>query len=71
MHAVLLVAAAAEKSKTAWYVAGGALAVWAVLVAAIGITQPEFPRNAGGRAAVIVISVLLVATAMAMAVVTS
>ena len=70
MHALLL-AAAAEKSKTAWYVAGSALALWAVIVAAIGITRPEFPGNAAGRAAVITISVALVATAMAMAVVTA
>jgi len=66
-----LAAEAAEKSKTAWYVAGGALALWAVILAAIGITQPSFPGKGPGRAAVITISVLLVATAMAMAVVTA
>ena len=71
MHALLLAADVAEKSKTAWYVAGGALALWAVIVAAIGITQPEFPGKGPGRAVVMTISVLLVATAMAMAVITS
>lgn len=71
MHAALVLAAAAEKSKTAWYVAGGALAVWAVIVAAIGITQPEFPGKGAGRNVVMAISILLVAAAMAMAVVSS
>ena len=66
-----LLAAAEEPSKTAYYIAGCALAVWAVILAFIGITQAEFPRNPAGRAGVIVVSAALVATTMATAVVTA
>ena len=71
MHALLLVAEAAEKSKTAWYVLGLVLAGWAVVIAAVGITQPDFPGKPSGRVAVILVSVALVAAAMTAAVVTS
>jgi len=71
VQALLLVAEAAEKSKTAWYVLGSVLALWAVLLAAVGITQPEFPGKPAGRVAVIIVSALLVAAAMTAAVVTS
>jgi hypothetical protein len=69
VHALLL--AAEEPSKTPFYVVGAALAAWAVLLAFVGITQPEFPRNAGGRAAVLAVSATLVAAAMAVAVITA
>jgi len=67
----LLLAEASEPSKTPFYIAGGVLAVWAVLVAFLGITQPEFPSGRAGRNGVIALTVLLVAGAMSMAVVTS
>ena len=69
MHALLL--AAEEPSKTPYYVFGIALAVWAVIVAFIGITRPEFPGNPAGRLAVIVISLAMVAGTMATAVITA
>jgi hypothetical protein len=60
-----------EKSKTPFYIAGGALAVWAVIVSAIGITQPEFPGTAARTRLVYGISFVLVAVAMSMAVATA
>ncbi len=61
-----------ETSKTAFYVLGGILAVWAVLVAAMGITRHEtFPPSSGGKAAVMAISAVLVVATMAASVLTS
>jgi plastocyanin len=68
---LLVLAAAGEKSKTPFYVAGGVLAGWAVLVSAMGLRQAEFPRTRGAARTVMGISVALVATAIAMAVVTA
>jgi plastocyanin len=62
----------AEKSKIAFYIAGGALAVWAVVVSVgLGLRMPDFPRNVGGERAVIAITVVLVLGAMSSAVLTS
>jgi hypothetical protein len=63
--------AAAEPSKVPFFIAGGGLAVYAVVLAGIGLTRPSFPFSARGARAVMMLSVLLVATAIAMAVVTS
>ena len=60
-----------EPSKTPFYIAGGVLAAWAVVVSAVGITQPEFPRTPGLTRAVYLISFVLMAGAMSMAIVTS
>jgi hypothetical protein len=60
-----------KKSKTPFYVAGGTLALWAVVVSAIGITQPDFPGTQGRMRLVCGISFVLVVTAMAMAIVTA
>ncbi len=67
-----IVAAAAEHgSKTAFYVAGGAFACWAVLIGVIGVTRPAFPGSAGAARGVMLVSGLLMATAMATAVIVS
>jgi hypothetical protein len=74
MTALLMLAAEAaekESSHTAFYVAGGALTAWALVVAALGIGRPDFPANPGGRAAVIALSVILVAAATSTAVITA
>ena len=75
MHAlftvIVMAAGEAEKSKTPFYVAGGVLAAWAVLVSAIGITRPDFPRGTGPMRLVFAISIVLVAAAMTAAVATS
>jgi hypothetical protein len=60
-----------EGSKTAFYIAGGVLAGWAVLVGALGVTRPAFAEGEGPGRVVMAVSVLLALTTMAMAVATS
>jgi hypothetical protein len=76
MHALigLIVAAestAAESSKTAFYICGGLLVVWAVVLSAIGMSQETFPATVGARRGVILLTAVLVAAAMATAVITA
>jgi hypothetical protein len=71
MHALLVLASeGAEGSKTAFYIAGGALAGWAVLLSAIGLTRPDFPGSDGASRGVMAISAILVIAAAAAAVAT-
>jgi hypothetical protein len=63
--------AAAEPDKVPFYFAGGALALWAVVLAAAGLTRPTFPGGAGGARSVIGLTVILVVVAMGVAVGTS
>ena len=61
-----------EPSKTLFYVCGGALAVWALIVSAIGIKAHEtFPPSKSARNGVITISLVLMVLAMASAVITA
>ena len=69
--AAILLLAASEPSKVPFYFAGGALAVWAVVLAGIGLTRPDFPYNDRGQRGVMLISFVLMAVAVAMAIVTS
>ena len=46
-----LLIAAAEPSKVPFYLAGGALAAWAVILATVGLTRPSFPYNDRGARA--------------------
>jgi plastocyanin len=72
LHALIPpLAVAGEKSKTAFYIAGGVLAAWAVVVSLVGVTRPGFPGGPPGERAVIAVSVLLVALTITMAVVTA
>jgi hypothetical protein len=75
MHAVAIQLApiiGAEKSKVPFYIAGGALVVWAVILSlALGMRKPDFPGNAMGERVVIAITTVLVLAAASMAVVTS
>ena len=75
MHAVAIQLApiiGAEKSKVPFYIAGGALVVWAVVLSlALGMRRPEFPGSATGERVVIAITTVLVLAAASMAVVTS
>ena len=60
---------AAEKSKVAFYIAGGVLVAWALIVSlALGLRRPEFPGNQAGERTVIAISVVLVLAAITTAV---
>jgi plastocyanin len=62
----------AEKSKVAFYIAGGALVVWALIVSlGLGLRRPDFPGGTGGERTVIAITVVLVIAAAATAVLTS
>jgi hypothetical protein len=63
--------AAATVSKVPFYVAGGVLALWAVVLAALGLSRPSFPGNTGGQRGVIAISLVLMALTIAMAIHTS
>jgi hypothetical protein len=65
-----VILAASEPSKTPFYLAGGALAVYAVALAAVGLTRPSFPFSQAGARAVMGLSFVLVVVAIAMAIVT-
>jgi hypothetical protein len=67
----LLLLAASEPSKVPFFICGGALAVWAVVLAGIGLSRPEFPNNAGGQRGVIAISFVLIVVAISSAILTS
>ena len=63
---------AAEKSKVPFYVAGGALVLWALVVSLVlGMRNAEFPGNLGGQRLVSAITAVLVLAAAATAVITS
>jgi len=75
VHALLVLAAEAaeeaEPSKTAFYVCGSVLAVWAVTLGLIGLRSPDFPGGNSGQRGVIAITAVLVLAAMATAVITA
>jgi hypothetical protein len=72
LTALITLAAAEHTNKTLFYICGGALAVWAVVVSAIGIRAHEsFPPTPRAARTVITVSVVLVLLAMASAVLTS
>jgi hypothetical protein len=75
MHALLALVIAAEEgaeeaSKTAFYIFGGLLAVWAVVLSAIGMSSATFPATTGAKRGVIGITSVFVLAAMATAVIT-
>jgi plastocyanin len=61
---------AAAPSKVPYYIAGGLLAAWAVLLAVWGISHVEFPGSHGRARLVMLTSFVLVAATMASAVLT-
>jgi hypothetical protein len=61
----------AEPSKTIYYIAGGALALWAVIVSFLGLRSADFPRRAGAARGVMALSAVLAVAAMATAVITA
>ena len=72
MHALITLAAGegAEPSKTAFYIAGGLLVAWALVIGFIGITRAGFPARKSQARGVMALSAVLVAAAMASAVLT-
>jgi hypothetical protein len=67
----MIVLAASETSKVPFFIAGGALALWAVILAAIGLKRPDFPGDLRGQRGVIAVSVALVVVAIGLAIATS
>lgn len=68
---MLHILAEAGPSKTPFFLVGGALAAWAVLLAAVGLSRHEFPGTATVARGVMAISAVLVAAAMVTAVAVS
>jgi plastocyanin len=62
---------ASAPSKVPFYVAGGMLAGWAVLLGAFGITHPDFPGSTAASRLVMLASAALVAGAVTTAVTTA
>jgi plastocyanin len=60
-----------EPSKVPFYVIGALLAGWAVVLSAMGLTQPEFPGSTGRARLVMAISAVLVLGTAASAIATS
>jgi hypothetical protein len=71
LHVLTLAAAEAAPSKTPFYLCGGLLVLWALALAAMGLSRPDFPGAVAIERRVIVITVVLVAAAMATAVITA
>jgi hypothetical protein len=72
LHALVLAAAdAAKPSKVPFYLCGGLLAAWAVVLGSIGLSRPEFPGDTAAMRGVIGITVVLAAAALTTAVVTA
>lgn len=55
-------------SKTPFFIGGGVLAIWAVVLATLGLRNPSFPGDARGQRAVMAISLVLAVVAMGLAV---
>jgi plastocyanin len=75
MHAVALQLApvlAVGKSKVPFYIAGGALVAWALVISmAVGMRRPGFPNGLSQQRAVMAVSAVLVLVTVSMAVVVS
>ena len=75
LHALTIVFASTEgeeSSKTLFYLTGGILAVFAVVISAIGISRiGSFPSSTGQARGVIGLAALLVLAAMTAAIVTA
>ncbi len=67
---LVLAAEEAEPSKTAFYVGGGVLAVWAVALSLVGLSRPDFPATAGAARGLYGFSALLVAITVAASILT-
>jgi plastocyanin len=75
MHSAALYLApvlGAEKSKVPYYIAGGSLVAWALIVSiGLGLRRPDFPGSLAGQRAVMMITALLVLATLMTAVITS
>jgi hypothetical protein len=72
VHALLVLAAEeSEPSKVPFYVAGGLLAGWAVVLSFVGLRSADFPASATAMRGVITVTAVLVVAAMATSVITA
>ncbi|HEY1566772.1 MAG TPA: hypothetical protein VGF68_07120 [Solirubrobacteraceae bacterium] len=71
MSALLLLTAADEPSKVPFFIIGGALAVYAVILATIGIQRPSFASSRSGERGVIALTAVLALVAVFAAILTS
>lgn len=58
-------------SKVPFYIAGGVLVAWALVLAAVGLTVPEFPFNKLGQRGVMAVSIVLAGAAIGTAIATA
>jgi hypothetical protein len=65
---LLTLLAASEPSKVPWYIGGGVLVLWAVVLAFLGLRSPTFPGGVVGQRGVIALSLVLAVVAMGTAV---
>jgi hypothetical protein len=65
-----LLLAATETSKTSFYILGGVLALWAVILAGLGLSRPEFPGSERGARGVIGLTLVMVILAIGAAILT-
>ena len=66
-----LIFAAGAPSKVPFYIAGGLLVIWALGLAAVGLTRPAFPNGERGARLVMLGTFVLMVLAMGTAVLTS
>jgi plastocyanin len=74
MHQLTLMLADAsthDTSKTAFYIAGGVLAAWAMLLSVIGFRRPDMPSSVAMQRGIVAITAVLVAGAMSTAIITA
>ncbi len=71
MSALLLITAADEPSKVPFFIIGGALAIYAVILSTIGIQRPSFVSGRAGQRGVIGLTAVLVVIAIGTSIATS
>ena len=68
ISALFVLAAEAEKSETPFYVAGVVFAAWAIAIGVTGLRSESFPASASQGRTITIVSVVLAAACMAIAV---
>jgi hypothetical protein len=71
LFAVAIEHSADHGDKTAFYVAAGVFAAWAVLVGAYGVTRETFPSSGAGVRVVTLVSVVLMLATLTTAITTA
>lgn len=71
MRSLLLAAVEAEPSKAPFYVAGGLLVAWAVMISTVGMLRPNFPGSTVAARVVMAVSAALVGVTVASVILTS